>query len=68
MADTTKVVFALDYETADGKQRKGGQEYALEPAEARDLIHRGLAQLAAKENPAATQQDVPVHETAKGGK
>ena len=68
MADTTtKVVFSQDFTTADGKARKGGQEYAIEQNEARDLVHRGLAQLAAKETPLPTAA-TPVQTEPKGGK
>lgn len=68
MANTTRVVFATDLTTADGKHHKGGAEAAVEFNEARDLISRGLVQLAASEPaiPAATTEDTT--NTPKGGK
>ena len=66
---TTKVVFAVDYTTADGKAHKGGSTVAVDSDEARDLVYRGLVQLAPSEAPAATQLDAPtVSDDKKGGK
>lgn len=65
-APKTRVVFALDLTTLDGHHHKGGTEAAIDADEARDLVHRGLVQLAKSETPtpAAVTQD----DNNKGGK
>lgn len=71
-ADTTKVVFALDYATADGKTHKGGSAVAVDSHEARALILKGVAQYAKGETPApaaATNETiVGTADQTKGGK
>lgn len=68
----TKVVFAVDHTTADGKTHKGGSTAAVDSAEARDLVYRGLVQLAPNEIPTPTAADQDAYlaslEPTKGGK
>lgn len=66
--DTTTVVFALDYETEDGKKHKGGAEAAVDSHEARALVLKGVAQYkGVPPVPAATDSVGPA-DTTKGGK
>lgn len=68
-ANTTRVVFALDYHTADGRLHKGGTEVAVDADEARDLLHRGIVQVAKESDLPPTQLDAPaVKADSKGGK
>lgn len=43
---TTKVTFAIDQTTADGKKRKADTTASIPAAEARELIYWGHARLA----------------------
>jgi len=53
MSQNTKVVFAIDLTTADGKPRSAGSPGSIPAAEARELIYWGRARLAAgTESPA----------------
>lgn len=61
---TTRVKFALDLVTADGKSHKGGASAAIDADEARDLVHRGMVQY---ETPEKTP-DLPPVDDSKGGK
>lgn len=62
---TTKVVFALDYVTDDGKEHKGGSTVAVDSHEARALLLKGVC----REATAADDKDpVPGADDKKGGK
>lgn len=65
MAATTKLVFALDYATEDGKVHKGGSTVAVESHEARALVHKGVARLA---DAADDKDDSTGVDDKKGGK
>lgn len=67
---TTRVIFATDITTADGKHHKGGAEASIDFHEARDLIHRGLVLPAKTSDLPVTQQPAAdaATDTPKGGK
>lgn len=65
---TTRVVFATDFTTADGKHHKGGAEVAIDFHEARDLIHRGVVLPAKESDLPVTQQPAAAATDSKGGK
>lgn len=59
--DTTRVRFATDYTTNDGKHHKGGAEVAVPAPEARALVHRGVVQV-------VREKDLPPTQLADTGK
>lgn len=66
---TTRVIFATDLTTTDGKHHKGGTEASVDFHEARDLIHRGLVQPVKESDLPVTQQPAAAAtDTPKGGK
>lgn len=57
---TTRVRFAVDYTTADGKHHKGGAEVGVPADEARALVHQGIVQVVNEKDLPPTQLDEPV--------
>lgn len=69
MADNkTRVTFALDYATADGKNHRGGSEVNIDADEARDLIHRGIVRVVNENDLPPTQLEAPAPSTDKAAK
>jgi len=66
----TRVRFALDWTTNDGKHHKGGAEVSIPAAEARDLARRGAVQVVNEKDLPPTQLDEPTVKPAdqKAGK